>query len=393
MRVLVTGIPSYLTRTVESASGVVVKHRPFFEDIRTKQDLIRQAKIIANTGNYLIGEGAAHSVQHHNTTYIPFWHLVNNIDSNEVYEQLNNSFDIVVFASANLLRPGYSADLEARVFERLHIPVVIMGIGIQRKGKLKDELPGGTLRFLEILKSRQSYFLTRGHYTAAFLQDYGMKFVRPTGCPSLYFSPTGVKQSLTRLADPELADSSQIAFSGYLGSVPDTIVDAHALVRPESTVSYVLQDEIVAYNLNIVSENDTRVYDQEACRIIAPTEYKHSEIWQRRCELMVFFDTNRWRTWVSGRHFCFGRRFHGCVIGMQAGIPSLMITVDDRMREMLELVGFPTIEASIWNPQEKKKDYLKQFLARIDVAKALDRYAECEANFRGALKEIGLSGI
>lgn len=55
MRVVVTGIPSYLIRTVEKVSGTSVKHKPYFSDVRTKTDLINHVKQIANTGNYLIG--------------------------------------------------------------------------------------------------------------------------------------------------------------------------------------------------------------------------------------------------------------------------------------------------------------------------------------------------
>jgi hypothetical protein len=390
MRVVLTGIPSYLVRTVENVSGTTVKHKPYFSDVRTKADLIAHVKQIANTGNYLIGEGAAHSLRNHNVTYIPFWHFANSIDDDDVYESINKEFDVIVFASANLLRPGYSAELEARVFEKINIPVVVMGIGIQRKGNLDDELPEGTLKFLNVLKAKQSFFLTRGYFTADFLKRFGMGFVKPTGCPSLYFSPAGVRRSLSRLADPELAEAQRIAFGGYLGSVADTIVDANALLHPDSTATYVLQDEIVVYNLNIAAEEGAEAYDQNACRIVASTEYKHSDKWKCRHDLLVFFDTNRWRTWASTQDLCLGRRFHGCVIGMQAGVPSLMIAVDDRMREMLEFIGFPFIEAMIWNREGRKKQYLKNFLSEIDVSAALDRYEECEHNFRSTLQEIGL---
>jgi hypothetical protein len=54
-----------------------VRHRPYFDDIRTKAELIEQVKKIANTGNYLIGEGAAFSLKAHDVTYVPFWHLAN----------------------------------------------------------------------------------------------------------------------------------------------------------------------------------------------------------------------------------------------------------------------------------------------------------------------------
>ena len=246
MRILLTGIPSYLQRTIGHVSGTTVVHRPYFEQTSTKKDLISQVRRIANTGNYLIGEGAAESLRGHDVTYLPFWHLANNRESADLYERVNREFDMCVFACANLLRPGYSADLEAEVFAKLTMPVVVMGIGIQRKEGLKELLPAGTLQFLEVLKKKESFFLTRGYFTAEFLREQGMKFVKPTGCPSLYFAPNEMKRSLAALANPELSEAQKIVFGGYLGSVADTIVDAHALLKPDSVASYVVQDEVVA---------------------------------------------------------------------------------------------------------------------------------------------------
>jgi len=390
MRILLTGIPSYLQRTIAQVSGTTVVHRPYFDEASTKKDLISQVRRIANTGNYLIGEGAAESLRGHDVTYLPFWHLANNRGSEDLYDRVNREFDICVFASANLLRPGYSADLEAEVFAKLKMPVVVMGIGIQRKEGLKELLPAGTLLFLEVLKKKESFFLTRGYFTAEFLREQGMKFVKPTGCPSLYFAPNEMKRSLAALANPGLAEAQKIAFGGYLGSVADTIVDAHALLKPDSVASYVVQDEVVAYNLSLTGDDNDIVYDRASGRITGATEYKHSEKWQRKSELLVYFDTNQWRGAMSSRDLCFGRRFHGCIIGMQAGTPALMIAVDDRMREMLEFIGFPYIEAATWNREADKRAYLSNFLAKIDTQTVIDRYSACEANFRNALGQIGL---
>jgi len=390
MRILLTGIPSYLQRTIAQVSGTTVVHRPYFDEASTKKDLISQIRRIANTGNYLIGEGAAESLRGHDVTYLPFWHLANNRGSEDLYERVNREFDLCVFASANLLRPGYSADLEAEVFAKLKMPVVVMGIGIQRKEGLKDLLPAGTLQFLEVLRKKESFFLTRGYFTAEFLREQGMKFVKPTGCPSLYFAPNEMKRSLSALANPGLAEAQKIAFGGYLGSVADTIVDAHALLKPDSVASYVVQDEVVAYNLALTGDDNDIVYDRASGRITGATEYKHSEKWQRKSELLVYFDTNQWRGAMSSRDLCFGRRFHGCIIGMQAGTPALMIAVDDRMREMLEFIGFPYIEAATWNRDADKRAYLSNFLPKIDTQAVIDRYCACEANFRTALRQIGL---
>ncbi|QRM53292.1 polysaccharide pyruvyl transferase family protein [Sinorhizobium sp. BG8] len=390
MRILLTGIPSYLQRTIADVSGTTVIHRPYFDQTRTRKDLISQVRRIANTGNYLIGEGAAESLRGHDVTYLPFWHLANNRDSNELYERVNSEFDLCVFASANLLRPGYSADLEAEIFAKLKMPVVVMGIGIQKKEGLKELLPAGTLKFLEVLRNKESFFLTRGYFTAEFLKEQGMKFVKPTGCPSLYFAPNEMRRSLTSLANPQLAEAQKIAFGGYLGSVADTIVDAHALLKPDSVASYVVQDEVVAYNLALTGDDNQIVYDPASGRITGATEYKHSEKWQRKHELLVYFDTHQWRSAMSVRDLCFGRRFHGCIIGMQAGTPALMIAVDDRMREMLEFIGFPYIEAATWNRETDKRAYLANFLGQIDAQAVIDRYNACEVNFRNALGQIGL---
>ncbi|MDF1635346.1 polysaccharide pyruvyl transferase family protein [Mycoplana sp. MJR14] len=390
MRILLTGIPSYLQRTIADVSGTTVIHRPYFDQTRTRKDLISQVRRIANTGNYLIGEGAAESLRGHDVTYLPFWHLANNRDKNELYERVNREFDLCVFASANLLRPGYSADLEADIFAKLKMPIVVMGIGIQRKEGLKELLPAGTLKFLEVLRGKESFFLTRGYFTAEFLKEQGMKFVKPTGCPSLYFAPNEMRRSLASLANPELAQAQKIAFGGYLGSVADTIVDAHALLKPDSVASYVVQDEVVAYNLSVTGDDNQVVYDPASGRITGATEYKHAEKWQRKHELLVYFDTNQWRGAMSARDLCFGRRFHGCIIGMQAGTPALMIAVDDRMREMLEFIGFPYIEAATWNREADKRGYLANFLGQIDSQAVIDRYSACEVNFRNALGQIGL---
>ncbi len=390
MRILLTGIPSYLQRTIADVSGTTVVHRPYFDGATTKEDLMSQVRRIANTGNYLIGEGAAESLRGHDVTYLPFWHLANNREAEDLFAQVNREFDLCVFASANLLRPGYSADLEAEIFAKLKMPVVVMGIGIQRKEGLKELLPAGTLKFLDVLKNKESFFLTRGYFTAEFLREHGMRFVKPTGCPSLYFAPNEMKRSLAGLANPDLAKVQKIAFGGYLGSVADTIVDAHALLKSDSVASYVVQDEVVAYNLALTGDDNEVVYDRASGRITGATAYKHSDKWQRKYELLVYFDTNQWRGAMSSRDLCFGRRFHGCIIGMQAGTPALMIAVDDRMREMLEFIGFPYIEAATWNREADKPAYLANFLGKIDTQAVIDRYSACEANFRNALKQIGL---
>ena len=67
------------------------------------------------------------------------------------------------------------------------MPVVVMGIGIQRKEGLKEQLPAGTLKFLDVLRNKESFFLTRGYFTAEFLQRAGHEVRQADGLPVALF--------------------------------------------------------------------------------------------------------------------------------------------------------------------------------------------------------------
>jgi hypothetical protein len=60
------------------------------------------------------------------------------------------------------------------------------------------------------------------------------------------------------------------------------------------------------------------------------------------------------------------------------------------MREMLEFIGFPYMEAAVWNREQDRKAYLASFLSKIDSQAVIDRYSACETNFRNALAHVGL---
>ena len=242
-----------------------------------------------------------------------------------------------------------------------------------------------------MLKQKESFFLTRGYFTAEFLRAEGMKFVKPTGCPSLFFAPNEMRRSLTSLANADLASAQKLALGGYLGSVADTIVDAHALLKPDSVASYVIQDEVVAYNLTLPVDDNDPVYDRSSGRITGKTEYKHQEKWQRENELMVFFDTNQWRAWASSMDFNFGRRFHGSIIAMQAAVPSLMVAVDDRMREMLGFTGLPAVDVTEIDKAENRAEFVADHLAKLNTTELVDRYSDRERAFRTTLREIGIA--
>ena len=133
-----------------------------------------------------------------------------------------------------------------------------------------------------------------------------------------------------------------------------------------------------------------RVYDSASGTMIGDVAYPGAERLKNPFDLRTFFDTNQWRAWASSMDFNFGRRFHGSIIAMQAGVPSLMVAVDDRMREMLGFTGLPAVDATDLDKAENRAEFVADHLAGLNASELVDRYSDRERNFRTALREIGI---
>jgi hypothetical protein len=387
-RILVTGIPGHYARLANGANGLAVSYSERQKQPESKDEFLQELRNISNTGNYLIGEGALRALAPH-AKQVPFWHLYNCSRNGDGFEQFNSNFDICVFTCANLLRKGLSADAEADVLSKLKMPIVMLGIGQQNRKDLENSLPEGTKRLLNVLKDREHYFLTRGFETAGFLKDQGFSNVQPTGCPSVYFMPDNMRRSLKKLPGVQVGKARTI-FSGYLGANHDAIVDANALEPQGSVPQYVVQDEFLHFDMRVEPNAEGRVYDSASGTMIGDMAYPGTERLKSPFDVRTFFDTNQWRAWASSMDFNFGRRFHGSIIAMQAGVPSLMVAVDDRMREMLGFTGLPTVDTTDVEKAENRAEFVADHLAGLNASELVDRYSDRERNFRTALREIGI---
>lgn len=392
-RIMVTGIPNYQSTMINRVEGIDVQYLSTYQDLSSKAAFFKGVRAISNTGNYLIGEGALMAMLPHATTMMPFWRLQNSLDDPELYRSINKSFDICVFTAANLFRSDFAADIEARVLERIEVPIVILGAGIQRVADLDTALPPGTQRLIALLAERDALVLTRGDATASFLKSNGVRRAVASGCPSMFYLPNNIRRAWRKALTFRATENSNIVFSGYLGheSHFNTPRDINALVPPGRACSYVLQDEMLHWNLSIDGADGDPVWNPADGRIDASTTFLHQEKIRADLSLHCFFDPVQWRAWLSRSDFALQRRFHGSIAALQAGTPSLMIAIDDRMKEMLGFIGFPFIEPNEWIEQLDKRGYLNARLEAIDLAAVLGRYDEREAAFRVLLRDAGLS--
>lgn len=390
VRVAVSGIPNHWHRAITGSQFPATIYREMFPEVKTKKDINSQLGKIANTGNYLIGEGVSRALSSCQQQHIPFPWLTGK-DAEKWIDYINSAFDFFVFGTANIFHPRFNPSAEGEVIRKINIPIILMSAGIQDASSFGSSYPEQFRSFLDVLKEKNCHVFTRGDITADFLRRQGLSRVEPTGCPSLFAYPNKVIESLRRLKEIDWRQPLEIVHAGYLGSVADAVVDINALGGAQRSAAYVLQDETNLFDFNINCAENDLAYDETNGRIVAPVSYRGQENLKKELSHHMFFSTEQWRTWTGRFDFSFGRRFHGGVMAAQAGVPFVVLAVDDRTREMLSFARLPHMEAKAWNQLPNKAEALERFVADLDVDATIAHYRMLETRFRELLGTIGIT--
>lgn len=392
MNALVTGIKPYLARLQRFKQGGVLSRYDAFAPIRTRQQVIDATVFNGNTGNYFIGEGAIEATGRDKATFIDFGFLRQRTVDEGYLAEVHSQFDCVVFATANLLRSDYDAAAEAELLSRFNLPIVVLGIGCQRFRDLPDEIPEGTLRFIEVLRSKEHHVFTRGTPSAEYLLSKGLTNVWATGCPSIFLRTQNTLAAMKKLKEVDWTSSLRMAFSGYLSGDVATVRDIKLFSNRQAGSNYVLQDEHLSYKLNLGGDDDDTIYNDMSGQLTHVGSF-HGAPDIQDVSLRIFFNTHQWRAVMALHDVSFGRRFHGVVAGLQAAVPGLMIANDDRMREMISQFGFPHIDVHDWNAAEnnkKKMSLLVETVAAFDADQWCSTHLQAVDTFRKRMSAIGL---
>lgn len=388
-KILLTGIPSDSLFYAEAYRDFSISYKERRAETRTFGDLLTDMQVSGNTGNLLIGEGAKGAFEGTDSTYLPFWFLMEVAKDKSRLAELRKSFDFVVMATANIIRSDHSAHVEADLLEAINLPTLMMGAGIQVESQL-SEVPEGTLRLIKFLADGGHHVFTRGMKSANYLTDKGIENVTPTGCPSIYLKPDGMRQALSRLCSITDLEFEQVMIGGYIGHAA-TNRDINFLSTVSARQKFVLQDEFLHYNLQIEKKDSLeRIYDAYTGEIHSPYHHPAEQPEDIKPPIHIFTSTGDWRRWAAESDLFFGRRFHGGIIAMQMGVPALFVSIDDRMKEMLEWMGFPFVDTKEFTPAPDKAAFLKDWISGLDRKAVLKKYNAREKAFRKALKQLGL---
>ncbi|MCL2470351.1 MAG: polysaccharide pyruvyl transferase family protein [Propionibacteriaceae bacterium] len=252
-------------------------------------------------------------------------------------DRVNANYDLVVVPLADAFRKSFTDELQAMtdLFNRLTIPVVVLGVGCQ--GPVSGRIPASGLdaivkEFVSSVLNRSATMGVRGEVTAGYLKrlGFGSDVVDVIGCPSMFMA--GPNLSITKTVEA-ITEQSRISMniSPYVPKMGPISLD-HA-ARYQNLI-YTAQDHLTL-GLMLTGTYYAKKPQPEG----SPTTLDHPLLSQNRTRFCV--DPTTWIRHLSGFDFSFGSRIHGNIVALLAGVPAVVLAHDSRTLELADYHEIP----------------------------------------------------
>lgn len=335
-----------------------------------------------NTGNLLIGD----AIRKHLRTDCFF--VPEDLPSPEYAAE---KFDRIVIGASNFLYREFDFAQWANFVEATRLPCTVFGLGAQAPDYgAAVEVPVGTQRFLKVISERSTTLGVRGHWSASILAGLGITNVRVIGCPAMYWTCRPALELKTISSRRPLA----VAVNGAAGCVmhasdvgaAKTLEAQLARLSFKRGYPYFLQNEI---ELAAIGADLPGAFESYRIQLLMQ-QYGLCDIGPRKFikfvkqQTRIFFDLEKWHAAMKQFDFVIGSRFHGCLMGLLAGVPCFVYAQDARTRELCELLQSPHTLVEKAGPVDIDAVY-----GALDL-KPLERaYRELYANYISFLEENG----
>jgi hypothetical protein len=356
------------------------------------ENVLERYEATDNKGNMIHGEAPTRMLEcdRANSCYVSVQALEESGWSpQQISEELSRQFDLVVFSTANAVRPNLDPGSTAQVLDGLSIDFIVLGMGMQ------NPLPPDTnllhpnlVKLLDVCNRKARILGVRGLDTENWLRSVGFDRAKALGCPSMYVYP----QNILRIPSPDHSRVKSAVTGGYInGRVPRS--SALVWLFKEFDAHYVMQEEIATWKQQGLIGNATGIYNDATGEL--DRNFVNQILEDIHDESMPFSsyrwfqDPNAWRMFASRFDFYLGDRLHGGIASMQAGVPSILMTEDRRVTEIADFFEIPKITVS-----EAEKMPLKEVIAEKLSTAGLDAfkqtYYERFREFEGIFRDSGI---
>jgi hypothetical protein len=310
--------------------------------------------------------------------------------SDRTAAEISERYDALVVPLANAFRLSFRGALVrlAQLFEKVTIPVVVLGVGAQTgTGYSADRLaPIAPVvrRFVRAALERSPSVGVRGEFTASYLADLGFSDVEVVGCPSMFLhGPTFPVPREPGSFGPGTRLAVNVSGAGYRTGKVATLL-ARTLERYPD-VRYFAQN---LRDAELLFWGDTSVEAGVTADGGSLEEFPllRSHPLVAGGHTVVPLDPRDWMADLRERDFSFGTRIHGNITALLAGTPAVVLNHDSRTLELCRYFEIPHQLAAKVPAQTDPED----LYAKADYTAMLAGHAERFARFTAFLTAHGL---
>ena len=310
--------------------------------------------------------------------------------TSKTIDRINAETDFVFVRGANTLADQIYAEILADFLEKIHVPVVTMGIGIQAPAPGRMPRSPAVQRLAKVLSDKCKMIGVRGEITRDFLSKLGVTNVQVIGCPSLLRH----NDAHLQITKPAWSDLKSFGFSltrygsdlyqrdrhTFLDVQARLIKELHALGRVGLITQVEQEEKAYAYR-------DAEAM-AAACKTLREKRWFDAameEIYRTRS---VFFGARPSDYDMHVRNFdvIFGTRLHANAMATACSIPAITLSFDLRVQEIYEYWQLPvfTVEAA-------KELPVQELYERADFEAFNAHSTFIYTNFRDYLDNNGVS--
>ena len=288
-----------------------------------------------NTGNLVYSE----TIKEHLN-----YDLETVLTSDWTKERLGQRNVFSIMPASNFLAP-YATWIEylIPILECTDMHFTLVGLGAQAA---LDETPKDVVSklsekqkyFFKLVSERAVTIGVRGEFTAECLGVLGIHNVEVIGCPSYY---------------------------QYEGNYP---------ILPNPKLDKVL------YTAQNGKDKIYKIAEKANAQLIC------QDFLDTQCNQVIFFDYEKWNQYIrQGEYsFAFGSRFHGNMMALRNGVPTLWIVHDWRTLELVQYLGLPYI--NYYDPKFQKIKYVEELLEYCDYSKVYAKYPQLLEKYNKFMK-------
>ena len=352
-----------------------------------KPSQVARKKIIGNnTGNLLFAYSMTRTLLTEDTE-VDFLADKFVIHDKITPEYINENYDYLVLPMSNSFRKDFMPSLGkwTDLIEKLNIPVVVTGIGIQMpyepdvtESHSYDE---SAKRFITAVLNHSSSVGVRGTITESYLKHLGFTSndINVIGCPSLEtFGPN--------LPVREKKPLTKGSIVSVTGSVSNPVNFKEFVIRNREVLpnyyfipQFVDDLKLMYYGIPLpITENSQTLYPH----LITDDVFVNDKA-------RFFINFPSIIEFNKSLDFNYGTRIHGAVGNILAGVPSFLFPTDARIRELAEYHNIPNMPAHL---VDEKTDIFDIY-EKTDFSQVNNGHEERFRHFVDFLNENGLPHI